>query len=95
MTEIDGIALSGGGVSQIVYAQQLSQTVQMVTEKAMTQTIQGVVNRELQQILGRSQTMEDLPPDKRGEVMEVVDELRGNCRIRGVDSCRYKCEYEA
>ena len=41
----------------------------------MTQTIQGVVNRELQQILGDSRTMEDLPPDKRGEVMEVVDEL--------------------
>ena len=75
MTEIEGIAMSGGGVSQIVYAQQLSQTVQMVTRKAMTQTIQGVVNRELQQILGRSQTMEDLPPEKSGEVMEVVDEL--------------------
>ncbi|WP_462409986.1 vWA domain-containing protein [Neobacillus sp. Marseille-QA0830] len=75
MTEIEGIAMSGGGVSQIVYAQQLSQTVQMVTRKAMNQTIQGVVNRELQQILGRSQSMEDLPPEKRGEVMEVVDEL--------------------
>ncbi|WP_251554328.1 vWA domain-containing protein [Neobacillus muris] len=75
MTEIEGIALSGGGVSQIVYAKQLSQTVQMVTRKAMNQTIQGVVNRELQQILGRSQSMEDLPPEKRGEVMEVVDEL--------------------
>jgi len=35
MTEIEGIALSGGGVSQIVYAQALSQTVQMVTRKAM------------------------------------------------------------
>lgn len=75
MKEIDSIALSGGGVSQVVYTQQLAQTVQMVTRKAMTQTIQGVVNRELQQILGRSQTMEDLPPEKRGEVMEVVDEL--------------------
>jgi len=75
MTEIEGIAMSGGGVSQIVYAQALSQTVQMVTRKAMNQTIQGVVNRELQQILGRSKTMEDLPPEKRGEVMEVVDEL--------------------
>lgn len=75
MTEIDGIAKSGGGVSQIVYTEQLSQTVQMVTRKAMTQTIHGVVNRELQQILGRSKTIEDLPPEKRGEVMEVVDEL--------------------
>ena len=75
ITEIEGIALSGGGVSQIVYAERLSQTVQMVTRKAMNQTIQGVVNRQLQEILGRSQTMEDLPPEKRGEVMEVVDEL--------------------
>jgi len=75
ITEIEAIAMSGGGVSQIVYAQQLSHTVQMVTRKGMTQTIQGVVNRELQQILGRTKTMEDLPPEKRGEVMEVVDEL--------------------
>lgn len=73
--EIEGIALAGGGISQIVYAQKLSQTVQMVTRKAMTQTLQGVVNKELQQILGGSQTIEDLPPEKRGEVMEVVDEL--------------------
>ena len=43
MSEIEGIALSGGGVSQIVYSQILSQTVQMVTRKAMTQTLQGVV----------------------------------------------------
>ncbi|WLR55080.1 VWA domain-containing protein [Mesobacillus subterraneus] len=75
MTEIEGIAMSGGGVSQIVYSQQLSQTVQMVTRKAMTQTLQGVVNKELQQILGGGRTVEDLPPEQRGEVMEVVDEL--------------------
>lgn len=75
MREIEQIALSGGGVSQIVYAEQLSQTVQMVTRKAMTQTIQGVVNRELQHIFGEDEEMEDLPPEKRGKVMEVVDEL--------------------
>lgn len=75
MTEIENIAMSGGGVSQIVYAQQLSQTVQMVTRKAMTQTLQGVVNKELQQILGQTKTIEDLSPEKRGEVIEVVDEL--------------------
>lgn len=75
LKEIEGIALAGGGVSQVVYSQQLSQTVQMVTRKAMTQTLQGVVNKELQQILGGTKTMEDLPPEKRGEVMEVVDEL--------------------
>ncbi|MGV3240871.1 VWA domain-containing protein, partial [Streptococcus hyovaginalis] len=84
MKEIEGIALSGGGVSQVVYAQQLSQTVQMVTKKAMTQTLQGVVNKELQQILGSSKTMEDLPPEKRGEVMEVVEELGEKGEMGGV-----------
>ncbi len=75
MKEIEDIAMSGGGVSQIVYTRNLSQTVQMVTRQAMTQTLQGLVNQELKQILGRTQTMEDLPPEKRGEIMEVVDEL--------------------
>ncbi|HEY9576596.1 MAG TPA: VWA domain-containing protein, partial [Pseudobacillus sp.] len=31
LQEIDQIALSGGGISQTVYAKQLSHTVQMVT----------------------------------------------------------------
>lgn len=73
--EVEDIAMAGGGISQIVKAKQLSQTVQMVTRKAMTQTIKGVINQELQQILGEKETMEDLPPEKRGQVMEVVDEL--------------------
>ena len=75
MQEIEGIASQGGGVSQIVYSKALSQTVQMVTRKAMTQTIQGVVNQELKQILGTDVNLENLPPEKRGEVLEVVDEL--------------------
>ncbi len=63
-------------MSQIVYVKQLSQTVQMVTRQAMTQTLQGVVNKELQHILGSSNSrLEELSPEKRGEIMEVVDEL--------------------
>ena len=75
LLEIERIAASGNGISQVVYAEQLSQTVQMVTRKAMTQTLQGVVNRELRQILGQSNSLEELSPEVRGEVMEVVDEL--------------------
>ncbi len=41
----------------------------------MTQTLQGVVNQELRQILGNQASLENLPPEKRGEVLEVVDEL--------------------
>src|SRR5699024_10636635 len=50
--EINEIATAGGGVSQIVYEEDLSQTVQAVTVQAMSQTIQGVVNKELTQIFG-------------------------------------------
>src|SRR5690554_6155270 len=75
LEEIEGIANAGGGISQVVYAADLSRTVQMVTRKAMTQTLQGVVNKELRQILGDMKTIEDIPPEKRGEIMEVVDEL--------------------
>lgn len=41
----------------------------------MTQTIRGVVNRELQDILGHEKAVEDLPPEKQGKIMEVVDEM--------------------
>lgn len=73
--EIEGIATQGGGISQIVFTEVLSQTVQMVTRQAMTQTLQGVVNQELKQILNKDISIEDLSPEKRGEIMEVVDEL--------------------
>lgn len=75
LREVEEIALAGGGVSQIVYQETLSQTVQMVTRQAMTQTLQGVVNRELKQILGQNHSLEDMSPEQRGEVMEVVEEL--------------------
>ncbi|WP_249872200.1 VWA domain-containing protein [Oceanobacillus saliphilus] len=75
LQEVEDIALSGGGVSQIVYSETLSQTVQMVTRQAMTQTLQGFVNKELRQILGSDQSLEDLDPQKRGEIMEVVEDL--------------------
>lgn len=81
LEEVEDVALSGGGVSQIVYKKALSQTVQMVTKQAMTQTLQGFVNQELQQILGPNQTMDELDPDKRGEIMEVVEDMGETCDL--------------
>lgn len=82
--EIEGIAAQGGGISQIVYTDVLSQTVQMVTRQAMTQTLQGIVNQELKQILNKEVTIEELPPDERGEIMEVVDELNETVNLEVV-----------
>lgn len=75
LTEVEEIASAGGGVCQIAYPQVLAQTVQSVTKQAMTQTLQGVVNQGLKQIFGKEQAVEELPPDQRGEVMEVVEDL--------------------
>lgn len=72
--EIREMAQAGGGLSDIVYATQLSQTVQMLTRKAMTRTIQHVVNKELKEILGDS-SIEQLSPEKRMQVAGMVDEL--------------------
>lgn len=81
LDEIEDIAGNGQGVSQIVYKALLSETVQTVTKQAMTETIQGVVNQELKQILGGNETMDALPPEQRGEVMEVVEELGETCDL--------------
>jgi Ca-activated chloride channel family protein len=72
--EIENIAKAGNGISQVVVSKQLSQTVQMVTRKAMTQTLHGMMNKELRSILGPGNNIESLPPDKRMEVVEVVDD---------------------
>lgn len=75
MEEVKNIAAAGGGVHQVVSSAALPKTVQMVTKKAMTQTIHQVVNKELQHILGAEQEVEKLPPEKRGQVVEVVENL--------------------
>jgi Ca-activated chloride channel family protein len=75
MEEVKEIALAGAGIHQVVHSQVLPKTVQMVTRKAMTQTIQRVVNKELRDILGSSEEVGSLPPDQRGKVVEVVEDL--------------------
>ncbi|WP_019640010.1 vWA domain-containing protein [Paenibacillus fonticola] len=72
--EIYEIARAGGGMSQLTGTERLAQTMQMLTRKTVVQTVQQAVNKELRQILGRD-TIEDLPPDKRSRVVEVIDEF--------------------
>lgn len=73
--EITEIATAGGGLSQIVYEEDLSETVQTVTVQAMSRTIQGVVNKELTELFGRKKQIEDISPEKRGEVAELVEDI--------------------
>lgn len=72
--EIAEIAKAGGGMSRLVNTKELTQTVQMMTRKTVVQTIQQAVHKELQQVLGTS-SIDALPPEKRGEVVRVMEQL--------------------
>ncbi|UKS31336.1 hypothetical protein LOZ80_32650 [Paenibacillus sp. HWE-109] len=79
--EIKEIAAAGGGMSRIVNSGQLSQTVQMMTRKTVTTTIQHAVGKELQSILGVNQ-LEQLSPDKRSQVVQVIDTMSETSSLR-------------
>ncbi|MDF2926306.1 MAG: hypothetical protein K0R57_5220 [Paenibacillaceae bacterium] len=80
--EIAEIAKAGGGLSRIVSSVQLSQTVQMMTRKTVTNTIQQVVEQELRHILGGDGSLTELPPQKRGPVVQAVEELSESVDLR-------------
>jgi Ca-activated chloride channel homolog len=79
--EITDIAAAGGGMSRVVNSLQLSQTVQMMTRKTVSQTIQHAVGKELKQILGQP-NLEQLPPSKRADVVHVIDEMSETVSLR-------------
>ncbi|WP_276357753.1 hypothetical protein [Cohnella caldifontis] len=81
--EIDEIARAGGGMSRIVGSRQLSRTVQMMTRMTVAGTIRQAVNHELQQLFGLD-SVGALPPDKRAEVVRVMDELEETSELRVV-----------
>lgn len=79
--EIEGIARAGGGMSRIVTAAQLARTVQMMTQQTVAGTIRMTVNRELRQLLG-VESVAELPPPKRAEVVRMMEELGETARLR-------------
>lgn len=80
--EIAEIARAGGGMSRIVPSVQLSQTVQMMTRKTVTGTIQQVVEQELKQIVGGNGELTRLSPEKRGQVVQAVEDWSENVELK-------------
>ncbi|MCL6548277.1 MAG: VWA domain-containing protein [Alicyclobacillus sp.] len=71
--EAMSIADAGGGACRIVHPLELSGTVQMMTRQTMQMTLAQVVDRELQNVMGKK--VEDLNPEERAKVLQVVDKL--------------------
>jgi len=79
--EIESIARAGGGMSRIVSSPMLAQTVQMMTQQTVVGTIRMTVNKELRQLLGVDSVAE-LPPPKRAEVVRMMEDLSETTRLR-------------
>ncbi|GIP41339.1 hypothetical protein J31TS4_46190 [Paenibacillus sp. J31TS4] len=79
--EIEEIARAGGGLSRLVTARQLARTMQMLTRQTVLHTIQQAVHRELKQLFGPVRP-EALPPDQRGQVVEVTERLAETAELR-------------
>lgn len=77
--EILSISDAGGGMCRVVQLNDLSATAQMVTHQTMQMTLQQVVNQELMQVMGK--TAEDLAPDERARVAQVVNQLEEELRL--------------
>lgn len=71
--EAVSIADAGGGMCRIVQSVELAATAQMMTHHTMQATLAQVVNKELQQLIGKD--TDDLPPAERTRVMQMVDKL--------------------
>lgn len=78
--EVEQIAKIGNGVWEITELNKLQQTMQMVTQKSIYQTIQTAVNKELKSIIDTE--INDLKPDSREKIMDLMDNLSDSINLR-------------
>ncbi|MBX5437017.1 MAG: VWA domain-containing protein [Alicyclobacillaceae bacterium] len=79
-SEAMSIADAGGGACRIVQPLELSATVQMMTRQTMQLTLAQVVDRELVHVMGK--TADDLNPEERTKVAQVVDKLADEVALK-------------
>ncbi len=72
--EIEDIASAGGGFGQIEVIENISKTIQTITRKAITNTIQEVVNNQLSQIFGEN-NLTSISPSNRVQAFEIIDNI--------------------
>ncbi|MGD9677811.1 MAG: VWA domain-containing protein [Vulcanibacillus sp.] len=72
--EIESIAAAGGGLCKLVTLKNFSNTVQLITRNALTNTIQEVVHAQLLQILDES-NLSSISPSKRICATNLIEEI--------------------
>lgn len=80
MTEIQNIALAGGGIWEMSDINSLTSAMSMVTMKSVHMTIEQAVNKELKQIVGTE--FKDMHPSSRKKVTDIIDKLGDEINIK-------------
>ncbi|MBS4537579.1 VWA domain-containing protein [Clostridium sp. D2Q-11] len=78
--EVEQIAKIGRGVCELTELSKLQQTMQMVTQKSIYQTIQTAVNKELKSIINTE--VNDLNPNSREKIMDLMDNLSDTINLK-------------
>ena len=78
--EVQQIARAGNGIWEYTTVGHLGRTMMGVTQKTVNKTIQTLVGNQLREIIGSG--IEDIPPEKRNKIVQYMDELSEDARIR-------------
>lgn len=70
--EIVNIACAGGGQYELSYIELLAQTIQSLSHKTVTSTLQDAVNKQLREIMGTD--LVEMAPDSRSKILNYIDE---------------------
>ncbi|WP_026487087.1 vWA domain-containing protein [Caldanaerobius polysaccharolyticus] len=71
--EVKEIARAGGGLYELTRIEDLSETMQALTQRSVQMTIEEIVNSQIKNIIGKD--LKDINPLVRSQVAEYVESL--------------------
>jgi len=80
LDEIQNIARNGRGEWELTYIQDLSKTLQLMTQKTVNKTISTVVNKELRELLGAD--LDEIKPKERGKYVRYIENLSNQISLK-------------
>ncbi len=78
--EIKNIAEVAEGEWELTYIENLSATLQMMTQKTVSRTLSAVVNKELKEIIGTE--LKDIEPKSRSKLIEYIDKISDEINLK-------------
>lgn len=79
--ELEAITLAGEGVWDLVEAEELGQSMQMISQQSCSQTMEKLVSQQLKKVLA-IESIADIPPEKRGKILQLIEELGEKAYLR-------------